>query len=374
MKFKSFILLPAMMLILASCGPKEDSSSSTSPSSSSTSESTTTSQPVEVKYGSLEAPLKVDEFVTEAGKLKLGHQEFSKKSFFVEGYVDSSMVWNEGFGNFNKFKLATAKGSETMIEVSGAKRGEGVSDVYHNDTIVLEGLAEVYNDVLCIYFDKTNNNYPTIHKVTVGESMIKVTAEHASVTGLMEKYTNGAMSEFTVLVDAGFKVNSVTAYGKELSEKEGKYTFKVMGDGEVKVLTSEASSKDIVVTTPIAATSFKTVEGTTTAAFTDKEVEFILDKNESTSDFRLSDSDHLRVYAKAKFTVKVKGTISKIIYTCTSTSYAADLKASAFSGGSVDASSSDADVMVNATSGEVSFTGAKQVRISQVVVTYVPAE
>ena len=239
MKFKSFILLPAMMLILASCGPKEDSSSSTSSSSSSTSESTTTSQPVEVKYGSLEAPLKVDEFVTEAGKLKLGHQEFSKKTFFVEGYVDSSMVWNEGYGNFNKFKLATAKGSETMVEVSGAKRGEGVSDVYHNDTIVLEGLAEVYNDVLCIYFDKTNNNYPTIHKVTAGESMIKVTAEHASVTGLMEKYMNGAMGEFTVKAESGFEIVSVMAYGTALTETEGKYFFKVSGDGEVLVTTKE---------------------------------------------------------------------------------------------------------------------------------------
>ena len=206
---------------------------------------------VTVNYGTAESPLTVAEFYTEAAKLGLGSGEFSTEHFFVEGYVDSSMVWNEGYGNFNKFKLATAKGSETMVEVSGAKRGEGVSDVYHNDTIVLEGLAEVYNDVLCIYFDINANDYPSIIKVENGVSAITTSIENGTISGLEASYTNGATASFTVTANSGYSVAMVNVSTEEsaLEAADGVYSFIVKGDAIVKVtlIEGELGTKHTVV-------------------------------------------------------------------------------------------------------------------------------
>lgn len=235
---KSFILLPMLMLMLSACGGggTSSSSSSTTSGSSSSGSSTPEPTPVEVNYGSLEAPLTVGTFLEEAGKLNLSNGEFSKKHFFVQGVAQTYFAFNESYDNYDKFKLGESKTSDKTIDVSGAKRGEGISDVYQNDTFVVEGLAEKYNNALCIYFIK-DTDYPVVQKlVTRGESTATVAAfENGKVDGLMDKYENGKTAEFTVTVDSGFKIDSVKVYGNALTLEGGKYSFVVKGDVEVKV-------------------------------------------------------------------------------------------------------------------------------------------
>ncbi len=230
MKKISLILLPAMML-LAACGPSEE------PTSSATTSGGGGSTPVTVNYGTLESPLTVTKFLEEADKLGLEDKGFSTKHFFVQGVAQSYFAWNSSYKNYDKFQLGETKTSETKIDVTGMQRGEGITDVYQGDTFVVEGLAEKYNNALCIYFNKDAGDYPAVRKlVTRGESTAKATVENGKVEGLMDKYENGKTAEFTVTADSGFKIDKVEVYGGALKVNEaGKYTFTVAGDAEVKV-------------------------------------------------------------------------------------------------------------------------------------------
>ncbi len=379
MKKRSLILLPAMIL-LAACGPADQSTSST-PTTTTTSEVT----PVKVDYGSLESPLTVTKFLEEAAKLELENGKFSEKHFFVKGVAQTYFAWNETYNNYDKFKLGETKTSETKIDVTGMQRGTGIDDVYQGDTFVLEGLAEKYNDELCIYFDKNANDYPVVQKlVSRGESTVSVaTVENGKVEGLLEKYENGKMAEFTVTADAGFKVASVEVYSKELTMGEdGKYIFTVMGDATIKVITQSEASTEKIASIEIAATSFVASEDKTSATFSKDGVEFVLEKHESINALRLSDANHLRIYKNAKFTIKLSGVIKKITFTSSEkdnyNDYYPFLVDSTFTGAKVDKDSSSAEdltvtVLAEADVKEVSFVAtAGQVRLTKAVITYEP--
>lgn len=230
---KSLILLP-MLLLLVSCGPS-DEPTTTSTSTSTTSITTTTTSPIEVNYGTLDAPLTVGKFLEEATKLNLANQEFSDKHFFVQGVAQSLFTWNESYNNYDKFQLGEDKTSETKIDVTGMQRGEGITDVYQNDTFIVEGLAEKYNNNLCLYFDKDAKDYPTVRKlVTRGKSTVTSTIENGTITGLNVEYENGTTVEFEVSANTGYKIDKVEVYGSALTASEGKYSFKVIGDAIVK--------------------------------------------------------------------------------------------------------------------------------------------
>ena len=86
---------------------------------------------------------------------------------------------------------------------------------------------------------------------------------------------------------------------------------------------------------------------------------------------RTSDSDHYRVYANStlKFTALEK-TISKVVVTCTSSSYATVLSTSATNAG-LTATVSGSEVTITSASAltEMSMTASAQTRISKVVAT-----
>ena len=375
MNKKSLILLPVAMLFLAGCNNDTTPSSSTSSSETPTptpSTSTTTSQTVTVNYGSLTAPLSIAEFNTEVAKLGLKDNEFSTEHFFVKGYVYADPTYYSDSSSY-LLKLTDGKESEAYINAGGVKLDTGVEEPYKNDTVVVEGLAELYGTNYSIWSTKTDS--PALKSVTRGTSTVTSSIENGTITGLNATYTNGATASFTVAVNSGYKISSVTAYGDELTAVEGKYSFTVGGDAEVKVITAEESSKDVVKTINLASSSFTADESDSKiATYTEDGIEFTLDQNKSSTKNKLDDGNLIRVYASAKFTIKVNGTISKIVYTCTSDSYATALKKCTFTGGTVDSSSTGTEVTVNATASEVSFTDGAQVRLSKVAITYVPAE
>lgn len=86
---------------------------------------------------------------------------------------------------------------------------------------------------------------------------------------------------------------------------------------------------------------------------------------------RTSDSDHYRVYANStlKFTALEK-TISKVVVTCTSSSYAKELSTSATNAGlTATISGSVVTITSASTLTEMSMTASAQIRISKVVAT-----
>ena len=86
---------------------------------------------------------------------------------------------------------------------------------------------------------------------------------------------------------------------------------------------------------------------------------------------RTSDSDHYRVYANSTVKIAVSsGKITKVVITCTSSSYAEVMKTSATNSGyTVSVSGSVVTIKVNNAT-EISFTASAQTRLNKVDVTY----
>ncbi len=98
---------------------------------------------------------------------------------------------------------------------------------------------------------------------------------------------------------------------------------------------------------------------------------FINSKGSSSTAIRTSDSDHYRIYAKSDVTISAKGgkTITKVVFTATSSSYANVLVTSA-NGADYTASASGSIVTITFTSGveNVNFTASAQTRINKIEV------
>ncbi|MCI1244702.1 MAG: Ig-like domain-containing protein [Bacilli bacterium] len=168
-----------------------------------------------------------------------------------------------------------------------------------------------------------------------------------SATGVL---TAGATTGVVVVTATSTKVASVT--------------------GSVEI-TITASSGSIDKVSAIAGTSF-TASGNT-ATYVDSPVTFLLEKNESTTDLRLTDADHLRVYAHAKFTVSITGgTVSSIAYTVQYASYAAPLAESTFTNATATVSGTVITATASSGATSVSFVPGAQVRLTSITVTYVP--
>ena len=94
----------------------------------------------------------------------------------------------------------------------------------------------------------------------------------------------------------------------------------------------------------------------------------------SSTAIRTSDSDHFRVYANSQLTITAtNGTLTKVVITCTSGSYATAMKTSATNAGyTATVSGSVVTITVN-NEQSITFTASAQTRLNEVEVTYTPA-
>lgn len=258
MKKRLLITIPLMMMLLTGCGGGEDSS--TSSSSSSSSSTTTSVKPdyeKDADHGTKEEPLTVAQFIEEAKKLQLGHEQYSKNHFFVTGYVQTRTVYsNKTKKIYDTFRLSDSKSNSTYINVGGALNSEDNNvETNQNDTIVIEGLAECYNDYYSIW--STSDDNPLIHSVSKGTSTLTtsvVGAEKDDVTfdGLNETYTNGETAKFKVTNSkGGILVDVSLDYGGSLTaDGDGYYSFVTDGDNKITAtyIDSSLSLKDVTVT------------------------------------------------------------------------------------------------------------------------------
>ncbi len=242
------MLLPFLAISLAGCGG--DSSSSSSEESTS---KTSIPPAVEVDYGSAEAPLTVAKFNEEAAKLGLGEGDFSDEHFFVRGFIQSAPSLKSSKA-YNIFKLVDNKTDTSYINVGGATLSDGITDIYQNDTVVIEGLGEYYNGYYSLFNRSKSGDIPadnpTILSVSRGTSTVKsdVDATKVTISGLQESYTNGETATFTVTCAEGLRVNNVSAdLNGTLTESEGTYSFVVKGDTTISVSTIDSSivTKDV---------------------------------------------------------------------------------------------------------------------------------
>lgn len=267
MNKNSLVLLPIAALFLAGCNnnPTESdktssetsSSSSSSSSSSATQTSSSTSEVVTINYGTVDAPLSIAEFNTEAAKLDIGNEEFSTEHFYVKGYVVDAPTFYSSTSSY-KLKLTDGKGETAYINANGVKLGTDVEVPYQNDTVVVKGLAEAYGGKYSIWY--TESDFPELKSVTRGTSTVTSSIENGTIDGLETSYTNGATATFTVTADESYTITQVSVYGDALEAVDGQYSFTVAGDAVVSVVLA----KDGETVSYLAKYDFSSLTGTGT--------------------------------------------------------------------------------------------------------------
>ncbi|MBR6686802.1 MAG: InlB B-repeat-containing protein [Paludibacteraceae bacterium] len=107
--------------------------------------------------------------------------------------------------------------------------------------------------------------------------------------------------------------------------------------------------------------------GTSTRTYESTSANWTWKKNDGSN---IAEYDEIRLYAKHSMTIapKTECSISKIVATCTSNSYATDLGGSSLTGATKTVSNST--VTISPTGGDIIITQAAQSRVSQFVVTF----
>jgi hypothetical protein len=139
--------------------------------------------------------------------------------------------------------------TKTLLVYSCNKNGT-LGDPAQNDTITLCGYIKNYNGTL--EFTSNSGTYVTFVGLSRGVSQITSVANDSTITGLISQAANNTEVQFTVTANDGFQIDSVKAYGQDLVGNEGVYQFKVMGDVNVVVSTSEAGSSKTIVSKTVA--------------------------------------------------------------------------------------------------------------------------
>ncbi len=224
------------MLALTGCNTNTDTDTKPDDSTTDTDGDDTTT----VNYGTVEAPLSVETFLTEVAKLNLEKNAFSDKQFFVKGKITTVSTYYYDL--------------EGGVRVNNSKLDTDVDEPYQNDTIIVEGYAKCSTsaDGSQKYFNlaKKDSESPTVKATVRGNSAIITspeTLEHVTVDGLNNEYTNGETATFTITLDDGDKyaIDKVYANTEVLTAEEGsspaEYSFVVKGDTTVTISIKDTS-------------------------------------------------------------------------------------------------------------------------------------
>lgn len=143
----------------------------------------------------------------------------------------------------------------------------------------------------------------------------------------------------------------------------------VMIVGMIPMSILSASAAEVTETVSVIANTGVLASDSLSISWTSNDVTFTNLKNESTNAIRTSDSDHFRAYAGSAISITAPGNITKIVVTCTSSSYASALVTAA--GSEASASSSTVTIVPTASAAEYSVAKlSAQVRLKTVAVSY----
>lgn len=203
--------------------------------------------PGEVDYGTVDNPLSVANLLEDNGTICPQEQgAFSAQKVVVLGKLTEA-VYSEKYGTYSGV-LADTNDETKTIKFTGVKLSEDVAkQVAANDVVILTHYLEYYNGGYALYYQKDDQGVydygDFLVRVQEGTSTVTVEAEHATVNGLAETYTNDETATFTVTVEEGYDLVSVKAYGVTLEPTEGVYSFTVAGDVKVVVTTKESGGE-----------------------------------------------------------------------------------------------------------------------------------
>ena len=245
MNKKLFILLPAALLALTGCqnsnggsGAASGEESSDTGSGTSGGGETTGGESTVEHYGTPEEPYSVAQALELAADLAVGSA--TDKRVYIGGVVDTRPTASSyGWSNFN---MADARGGSQLL-VWSVNKVEGITAVYQNDAIVLEGFIKNHQGTLEVTNIEQGVGYPTMVSRSVGVSPIQLGAhEHATVTNLQDSLANGTGCNFNVAPDSGYQIDRVKLNGEVLEGNDGLYSFTVTGDALITVEASEEGS------------------------------------------------------------------------------------------------------------------------------------
>ncbi len=238
MNKKLFVLLPAVMLLLASCDGNSESTTTSSTTTTTTTTTTVKPGPKVEDYGSKDAPLSVSQYLENVSRLVEKEEgAFSEYEFHVRAYVRDVTEWNFSYNQFNNFYLVDQMGSKTSAKVQRAVNGSGVeaeSTLCKGDMVTVSGYAEYYANIYSFFPD---GSAPKVSNLVRGNSSFKIEVG-TNVTinqEFKDSYTNGSEISFTVKADEGYKA-IVYANGSVVRQNDnGTYTITIKEDTSVEV-------------------------------------------------------------------------------------------------------------------------------------------
>lgn len=234
---------------------------------------------------------------------------------------------------------------------------------------------------------------PEISAVTSGATSFAGTEDGTTATLNGEYITANLDGSETIAVGFDYKLTSATDYTTVTATvaKSFKYDLTGLTNGEEYTYRAWASldggttkvygeTKTFTPSKVSGNVSVKNVEmnifankGTTgnkTISWTSGDVTVTNNQASSSTAIRTSDSDHHRVYAKSELIISVAdGTISEVVITCTTTSYATVMQTS-FTNAGYTVTVSGMEVTVTGNAAAFSMTATAQTRLKKVKVTY----
>ena len=174
--------------------------------------------------------------------------------------------------------------------------------------------------------------------------------------------------------EKGYTTHTCTVCGDTYTDTETEMLDHDYVDGVCKDCGAEeegGSAAPVEKTETMSIIANQGTTGTNTISWTSGDVTFTNTKGSTA--IRTSDSDHFRVYANSQVVISAGGgTISQVVITCTSGTYAGVMQTSlANAGYTVSVSGSVVTVdLSSAPVAEITFTASAQTRLNKIAVTY----
>ena len=315
----------------------------------------------------------VDSYYTSAAP----SDTYGGNSPILGTYYTATLQCTTGESNYPIFKMLGADRELKALQYTRttSERLGLTEDGWFDVTFFVGGIDSDYLGIFVIGATATTAPVGGDIAVSAAASSINVgettTVSVTTDSGAKTSYTYASSDTSVATVGTDGTVTGVAAGTATITvtNAEG-YSATV----DVKVV--DPSSNVMSAEFAIAATSFTAdASDSTVATYSSGIATFTLNKGTGNA-LRLTDSDHLRVYQGTSFTIAISsGTISGVVVTCESSSYASALAGSTWTDGvTVTSSDTVATATVSGSLSSVSFSTSAQVRLNTITIEYVPAE
>lgn len=328
--------------------------------------------------------------VEQASIDKLTVAEFLEKEEDANIYYElTGVMSNITSTTYGNFTLTDSTGSVVVYGLTATKVEDNNNDksfatlgLVDGDTVTLIGTRSSFNSTVQVggpayYVSRVVNTTPRILSITPTSftfTFDEADARDVTVTVAGDPATLSASASQTwvTATPSGNTVSISVEANNTGADREATVTITYGADSrDVTIKQTKEPSGDVVSKTEsldIIANQGST--GNKTISWTGTNVTVTNNQASSTNAIRTSDSNHFRVYAQSQLIISVEsGTITKVVITCTSDSYATVMKTS-FTDAGYTASADGSVVTVTGRADKFTMTASAQTRLNKVEVTY----